>query len=165
MLRVQNNRHEFTFDECIKCLSDCFIGIKILFNKMIEDCNSYNNDTNNNTNNDITYSADAQNRNVTILISPKKKHFSPKNIHFRDRFEDNYNLTRPIPIKDIINTKNTITMEIPKVINKMEPDNDNINLAVNNIKLVLDDKSSTDKKTDEIIENNNDDGLDDFELL
>ena len=45
-------------------------------------------------------------------------------------------------------------MEIPKI----------INLTVNNIKLVLDDKSITDKKTDEIIENNNDE-LDGFELL
>jgi hypothetical protein len=105
-------------------------------------------------NNDISNSVDSldndtQNKNVTILISPKKKQFSPKNIHFRDRVEETYNLTRPIPIKDTINT-----MEIPKI----------INLTVNNIKLVLDDKSITDKKTDEIIENNNDE-LDGFELL
>lgn len=170
MLRVQNNRHnEYSFNECIKCLSECFIGIRILFNNMIEQCNSYNNDINNEINNDInndnnnndndinndisnsvdSLDNDTQNKNVTILISPKKKQFSPKNIHFRDRVEETYNLTRPIPIKDTINT-----MEIPKI----------INLTVNNIKLVLDDNSITDKKTDEIIENNNDE-LDGFELL
>jgi len=163
MIRVQNNRqNDSAFDDCMKCLSDCFIGVRILYNKMIEECNNYNdNDRDKRYYNLYDSLENDVNKNVTILISPKKKQFSPKNIHFRDRIEEkeNYNLTKPISIKD---TNNTIEMTIPKMINKMERDEtDNIDLSVNNIKSVLD-LSSTDKKTDQIIDNND---LDDFELL
>lgn len=174
MIRVQNNRQSDFINDCTKCLTECFIGLKILLNKCFEECNDddykkyypiYDSTEDNDSDQNINYN---EKNKITILISPKRN-ISPKNryTYFKEEEKEIYNLTKPVAIKEHIS--NTIELTVPNTTNKLiiEQDNtvnNNIDNNINDIKLALKDNNSiTDKKTDEIIENN--DYLDDFELL